>query len=140
MNRDVWATIAAAVAVVVVVILGFQVLGGPANQRLVQADLQKVRTLSELARQIDMRWATGNKTLPANLDHFVPAAKQDPVSGTPFAYHPKSTEEYELCATFATDNRDLPKGNTPDPWIHPKGEYCFQFDASQAVPYVPLSY
>jgi hypothetical protein len=135
-----WAAIAATIAVVVVAILGFRVLGGPANQRLVQADLQKVRVLSELARQIDMRWATGGKTLPANLDHFPAAAKQDAVSGAPFIYHPKSAEEYELCAAFATDSRDLPKGNTADPWIHPKGDYCFQFDASQAVPFVPYSY
>ena len=45
MSRDVWAGIAATVAVAVVVILGFRVLGGPANQRLVQADLRTVRTL-----------------------------------------------------------------------------------------------
>jgi hypothetical protein len=140
MNRDVCAAIAATVAVVVVAILGFRVLGGPANQRLVQADLKKVRTLSELAQQINMKWTTGNKTLPANLDHFPAAVKKDPVSGTPFLYHPKSTEQYDLCATFATDSRDVPKGNTADPWIHPKGDYCFPFEASQAVPFVPYSY
>ena len=140
MSRDVWAAIGAAGAVVVVTILGFRVLGGPANQRLVQADLQKVRTLSELARQINTRWASGDKALPADLDHFPVAAKQDPVSGTPFVYHTKSTEEYELCATFATDSRDVPKANPADPWIHPKGDHCFQFEASQAVPFVPYSY
>jgi hypothetical protein len=140
MSRDAWAAIAATIAVLVVGILGFRVLGGPANQRLVQADLQKVRTLSELARQINMKWAAAGKTLPVNLDHFSAAAKQDPVSGTPFVYHPKSTEEYELCATFATDSRDVPKGNTADPWIHSKGDYCFPFDASQAVPFAPYNY
>lgn len=140
MSRDVWAAIGATLAVVLVAILGFRVLGGPANQRLVQADLKKVRTLSELAQQINVKWSAGNKTLPANLDHFPAAAKQDPVSRAPFVYHPKSTEQYELCATFATDSRDLPKGNTADPWIHPKGDYCFQFEASQAVPFVPYSY
>ena len=140
MSRDVWAAIGATIAVVVVSILGFRMLGGPANQRLMQADLQKLRRLSELARQINVTWSTGGKVLPANLDHFPTAAKQGPVSGTPFVYHPKSKEEYELCATFATDSRDLPKGNTADPWIHPKGEYCFSFEASQAVPDVPYSY
>ena len=140
MSRDVWAAIGATIAVVVVFILGFRVLGGPANQRLMQADLQKLRTLLELARQIDMRWATGGKSLPANLDHFSAAAKQDPVSGTPFVYHPKSTEGYDLCATFAIDSRDLARGPTPDRWIHPKGEYCFSFEASEAVSDVPYSY
>lgn len=140
MSRDMWAGIVATVAVLVVAVLGFRVLGGPANQRLVQADLQTVRRLSELARQINVSWATGGKTLPANLDHFPVVAKQDPVSGKPFLYRPKSGQEYELCATFATDNRDAPKVNTADPWIHPKGGYCFEFDATQAVPYVPNSY
>jgi hypothetical protein len=78
MSRDVWAAIGATIAVVVVSILGFRVLGGPANQR--------------------------------------------------------------LCATFAIDSRDLARGSTPDRWIHPKGEYCFSFEASEAVPDVPYSY
>jgi hypothetical protein len=140
MSRDVCAGIVATVAVVVVAILGFRVLGGPSNQRLVQADLQRVRRLSELARQINVSWMTVGKTLPTNLDHFPVVAKQDPVSGQPFLYHAKSNEEYELCTTFATDNRDAPKLNLADPWIHPKGAYCFQFNTTQAVPYVPNSY
>jgi hypothetical protein len=139
MNRDVWAAIAATVAVAVVVMLGFRVLGGPANQRLVRADLHTVRTLAELARQINHKWTTGGKTLPANLEKFPSTVKQDPVSGTPFVYHTKSNEEYELCATFATDNRFAPMVNTADPWIHPKGDYCFQFQASRTVPSVPYS-
>ena len=140
MSRDGWAAIAATVAVVVVVILGFRVLGGPANQRLVQADLRTVRTLSELARQINQRWTTGGKTLPENLDKFQTTVKQDPVSGKAFVYHAKSSEEYELCATFATDNRDAHATATTDRWLHPKGEYCFQFQASEQVPFVPYNY
>jgi hypothetical protein len=140
MSRNVWAAIAATLAVVIVVILGFRVLGGPANQRLVQADLRTVNTLSQLAQQINQRWTTGGKTLPVNLDKFQSSVKQDPISGKAFVYHAKSNEDYELCATFATDNRDAPAVNTADPWIHPKGEYCFQFQASGQVPWVPYSY
>jgi len=140
MSRDVWAGIAATVAVAVVVILGFRVLGGPANQRLVQADLRTVRTLSELARQINQRWTTGGKTLPENLDKFHIAVKQDPVSGRAFVCHAKSNEEYELCATFATDDRDARATAPTDRWLHPKGEFCFPFQASEQVPFVPYSY
>jgi hypothetical protein len=140
MSRDLWAGVAATIAVVATGILGFHVLGGPSNQRLVQADLRTVRQLSELARQINVTWSTEGKTLPGDLTHFPGAGKQDPVSGRPFRYHPKSSEEYELCATFATDSRNVPKDNTADPWIHPKGEYCFEFHASQPVPYPPYSY
>ena len=140
MSRNVWAAIAATLAVVIVVILGFRVLGGPANQRLVQADLRTVNALSQLAQQINGRWTTGGKTLPVNLDKFPSSVKQDPISGKPFVYHAKSSEDYELCATFATDNRDAPAVNTANPWIHPRGEYCFQFQASGPVPWVPYSY
>src|SRR4029077_17129069 len=140
MSRDAWAAIAATVAVAVVVILGFRVLGGPANQRLVQADLRTVRALAELARQINQRWATGARPLPANLDKLPSAAKQDPVSGKPFIYPAKSNEEYELCATFATDGRDARATAPMDRWLHPKGEFCFQFQASEQVPFVPYNY
>jgi hypothetical protein len=53
-------------AVAVVVVLGFRVLGSPANQRLVQADLRTVIMLSRLAQEINRRWVAGGKTLPAN--------------------------------------------------------------------------
>jgi hypothetical protein len=140
MSRDRWAGIAATVAVVVVVILGFRVLGSPSNQRLVQADLRRVHTLADLAQQINQRWSRGSRPLPADLETFPKAAKEDPVSGKPFVYRAKSSDQYELCASFATDNRDAPSVNTADPWIHPKGEYCFQFQASGQVPAIPYSY
>ena len=140
MSRDRWAGVAATVAVVVVVILGFRVLGSPANQRLAQADLRRVRTIADLAQQINQRWASGSRPLPANLDTFPKAAKQDPVSAKAFVYHAKSNDEYELCASFATDNRDAPTGDTVNPWAHSKGEYCFPFHAAVQVPGIPYSY
>lgn len=139
MSRDGWAAIAATVAVVVV-ILGFRVLGSPANQRLVQADQRTVGALAELAGQINNRWSTGARPLPADLEKIPSAARQDPVSGKPFIYRAKSNEEYELCATFATDNRDARATAPADRWLHPKGDFCFQFLASEQVPSVPYSY
>jgi hypothetical protein len=139
MSRDRWAAVAATVAVVVVVVLGFRVLGSPANQRLVQADLRTVHTLADLAQQINQRWSKGDK-LPADLETFAKAVKQDPVTGKAFVYRAKSNDEYELCASFATDNRDAPAVNTADPWIHPKGDYCFHFRASREVTTPPYSY
>ena len=140
MSRDTWAAVGATVLVIVVVILGFRVLGGPANQRLVQADLRKVNTLSQLAQQINQKWTTGGKTLPSNLDKFPSSLKQDPVGGKAFVYHAKSNDEYELCATFATDDRDAGINTAADHWIHPKGDFCFQFQASEQVPWAPYNY
>src|SRR5258708_9319172 len=122
MSRDLWAALAATVAVVVVAVLGFHLLGSPANQRLVQADLRTVHALAELAQQINGKWSTGSRRLAADLEKFPGSVKLDPVSGKPFIYHAKSNDEDEPCATVATDNRDAPAVNTADPWIRPQGE------------------
>ena len=140
MNRNAWAAIAATVAVVAIVILGFRVLGSPATQRLVQSDLRTIRALSELAQQINGRWSAAGKLLPEDLKNFPSTATQDLVSGKSFRYRAKPSSEYELCATFARDNRNDPGINTGDPWIHPKGDYCFEFDASRPMPAVPYYY
>jgi hypothetical protein len=139
-NRNVWAAIGATTAVVVVVILGFRVLGGPRSQRLVQSDLRTVRALASLAQQINQRWGSSGKTLPTNLEKFPKSVKQDPVTAKPFSYRPKSNTEYELCATFAADNRELQTANPDEHWAHPKGDYCFEFDTTQQVPFVPYVY
>jgi hypothetical protein len=140
MSRDTRAAVAATALVIVVVILGFRVLGSPANQRLVQADLRRVNALSQLAQQINRQWMTAGKTLPSNLDEFSSSLKQDPVSGKVFVYHAKSSDEYDLCATFATDESDARMHAAADRWIHPKGDFCFQFQASEQVPWVPYNY
>jgi hypothetical protein len=140
MDRNVWAAIAATVAVVAVVILGFRVLGSPGTQRMVQSDLRTIRALAELAQQINGSWATADKLLPGDLKNFSSTAAQEPVSSKSFGYRAKSSSEYELCATFARDNRNDPAVNTGDPWIHPKGYYCFQFDASRPIPAIPYYY
>jgi len=139
-NRNSGAVVAATIVVVVVVILGFRVLGGPATQRLVQSDLRTTRTLAELARQINQKWINSDKVLPGNLEKFPGSIKQDPISTKTFGYRPKSNNDYELCATFATDNRDMQSNNPNEHWTHPKGEYCFEFEASQQVPFVPYEY
>ena len=138
MNRNTWAATVATIAVVAVITLGLRVLGGPGTQRLVQSDLRTLRTLGGLAQQIKFTWDSSGKVLPANLEKFPNSVKQNPVTNKFFTYRPKSNSEYELCATFATDSRDLQ--NTNEFWAHPKGDYCFQLDASQQVPQVPYYY
>jgi len=146
MNRDTWAAIAATIAVVVVIILGFRVLGGPGRQRLVQSDHRTVRAIAELAQQIKQSWDSSSnrdtlgKVLPANLDKFPASAKQDPLTHKPFTYRPKSNSEYELCATFALDSREAQDQNPDEHWAHPKGDYCLHLDAAQPVPQAPYYY
>jgi hypothetical protein len=143
MNRNMWATMSATLAVIVVLILGFRFLGSPAKQRLVRADSRDVQALASLAQQISFAWNQSEKVLPGNLDKITNTVKKDVLNGKPFVYRPKQNSAYELCATFATDSRELPDVNSADPWLHPKGDYCFQLDASEPVPavsYNPYNY
>jgi|SRR5580704_6115 hypothetical protein len=140
MNRNIRATILATVAVIAVLILGFRFLGSPARQRLLREDSRTVQALAALAGQINYAWNRSEKVLPANLDKITGTVKKDALTGKPFLYHPKQDSAYELCATFVADSRELPDTNTADPWLHPKGDYCFQLDASQPVPAVSYNY
>jgi len=140
MNRNTWAIVTATASVLVILILGFRFLGSPGSQRKVQSDLRRVRLLSALAEQVNYKWNSSGKALPGNLDSFPNSMKQDPVSGKTFLYKPKPDNKYELCANFATDNRDEQNTGVNDPnarWLHPKGDFCFEFDASQPVPMAP---
>jgi hypothetical protein len=140
MKRDLWAALVASVVVLVAVIFGFAILGSPSSQRLIRSDLRTLRSLSELAHQINARWHAEGKTLPASLDQVANAAKQDPVSHRPFLYRPKGVNQYELCAEFAAPSPEVPPESTKDDWAHPKGNFCFHLDASQPVPQVPYYY
>jgi hypothetical protein len=140
MSRNTWAAGVATIAVVAVIILGLRVLGGPGRQRLIQADLRTVQTLGALAQQIQTTWNISGKVLPPNLDKFPDSVQQNPATKKSFVYHPKSASAYELCATFATDTRDLPTQNAVESWAHPKGDYCFQLDVLQPVPQIPYFY
>lgn len=140
MNRNVLATTLATVAVLVVVILGFVTLGGPTKQRLRRADVIKIQGIARLAEQIRQAWRSSGQELPANLDKFPESLKKDSATNTAFTYRPKGSSQYEICAPFNTDNHNEPNTNTGDPWLHPSGDYCFQFDATQTVPQQPNYY
>jgi hypothetical protein len=138
MNRNRVAAVAATGAVLVVLILGFRFLGSPASQRIAREDQQDVWALYLLAGELNTRWGAGSHALPENLDRITALnTKKTSVNGKPFVYHRKDDSHYELCSTLATDNRQLPNTNMSDAWIHPKGDYCFSFDASQPVPQAP---
>ena len=136
MNRNQAAAIASASLVVVVLILGFHALGGPRKQRLRQQDARTVQKIAELAQRIDAKWTSSNKTLPADLTSFPKESTEDPTTHQAFSYRRQSDTQYELCAFFVADTSgDQP----PEPngqenfWVHPKGEHCFPFDASERV-------
>jgi hypothetical protein len=143
MNRNLVAAVAATTAVIVVVILGFHALGGPGTQRLVQSDLRVVRLLYNLATRINLKWTASGRVLPADLAALPESSTKDAVTGQKFSYRRKSDSQYELCASFSADSHNPPgpeANGESNFWSHPKGDYCFQFDASQPVPQSPYYY
>ena len=123
---------------IIVLVLGFRTFGSPERQRLERADARDVQALAGLAAQINLVWSRSGNVLPLDLDKILfPVVKAGTLTGKPFIYHPKRNGLYDLCATFGTDSREFPNVNAADPWRHPKGDYCFQMDASLTVPQVP---
>jgi hypothetical protein len=145
MSRDARAALAALVAVVTVLILGFRFLGSPASQRLIRSDLRTVQALNQLAQQIEQKSRSSNHEIPANLDSIPDSAKQDPTTHKNFIYKPRSKTGYDLCAAFAAKSPEVqspPNPGMPNEgfWAHPPGDHCFYFDASMPVPPAPYSY
>jgi len=141
MSRDKLAAIAAVLAVILVILLGFHFLGSPASQRLIQSDMRTVQALSQLAAQIQIKTHDSNNEIPANLSSFPESLRQDPITRKPFLYTPKSKTTYHLCATFQAKSPDPPSPSASqsneDNWAHPAGDHCFSFDVTQAVPPAP---
>jgi uncharacterized protein DUF5671 len=130
-SRDAGAAAGASLAIVIAVALGFLSLGGPSNQRLVQADSRRVQNLVMLAFQVNNKWNSSNHVLPSNLEGLSTSSIKDPVTHRPYEYHAQSANEYELCATFDRDNRkDAPSAENTF-WNHSKGHFCFALDPSQ---------
>jgi hypothetical protein len=141
MTRNAWAMSVATIAVIAVIILGFRVFGSPRTQRLIKSDVRTLRVLQSLAEKIKAsRDIIPSQVLPASLDQFPESEKKNPVTNKFFTYHPKTGAAYELCTTFAAASPDFEPGDTQVNWAHPKGDFCFQLNASQNVPPIPYVY
>lgn len=137
MSRNSSAALAATIAVLAAVILGFLRLGTPSGERQIHQDARTVQAMRILAGQIDTLWSSSNRVLPANLGHFAASATEDPTTHAPFTYRPGPIREYDLCAKFLTGNRDTATEGQAAFWAHGKGDYCFHFDASVEAPPTP---
>jgi hypothetical protein len=132
-RNSLWALLATG-AVVAGLVLGFINLGGPAVQRLVQADNKRVSALSAMASRVNVAWAASGHTFPTELTGGETYA--DPVTHQPYECWPMAGTKYELCANFARESRQAGTGTAEDFWRHPKGHHCFTLDASETPPYI----
>ena len=99
--------IAASVVVLASIILGFILVGSPAQQRKVRFDDQRVSDLSNIQNEITNYYSLKNGALPAKLSDLTNslsgfAAPTDPTTGAQYEYTTKDGLTFELCATFET--------------------------------------
>jgi len=130
--------LAAALAVVAVVAVGFAMSGSPTAQRSVSADRQRVEDLQAIARELHLqRGRTGGAGLPEQLDQVAfgqPGVRlrlKDPATQAAYEYHKRGQTSYDLCAVFATASEARPEGR-PRFWDHPQGRYCYALDSTVA--------
>jgi hypothetical protein len=128
---------AVAIALTLVVMAGFWMLGTPAHQRELSLDERRVQDLRGIATHIHLRWVragVGERALPAALLELRPApgggrlVMHDPATGRPYTYRVRSESKYQLCASFQTDQRRSPRGE--EFWNHAAGEHCYDLDAA----------
>ena len=136
-RRDVALAVGAAGAVVAVLAFGFSVLGPPLAQRAISADERRASDLRAISQALQVRQTPQLPTTLTNLSQSPLLHLRDPLTNTPYEYHPKTGTAYELCATF---ERASAEGDAefqqPTPfWRHLKGRQCFELDAAKTAPW-----
>lgn len=121
------------IIVAVIVVIGFIRLGSPSVQRTLRADTQRVQDMYYLTTDVKDYWSAHGSQLPATIDQ-VSQTFSDPITHTPYEYHPRQGSQYELCAKFTYSSARQEGGATrSNPWNHPAGHYCFLLNASVAA-------
>lgn len=119
---------------------GFVQTGGPFHQRKVRMDEERVRRLSGIQRALQAHYRD-EEQLPSDLEslledgdrHYGSVDREDlsdPETGKAFEYRVVDTDEYTLCAVFATEHTDedhrVYRIYRKKDWFHPEGRYCFE--------------
>lgn len=124
-KRNLFYAAAAVLLTALVLVLGFLQLGPPKTQRALEADQRRVNDLRFISSSLNYR-----KELPASLAILeqTGATIRDPVTRQPYTYRRKSDTQYDLCATFASDDRNANDADRNLFWRHPRGFYCFSLE------------
>lgn len=136
--------LAVAISLVILfsLILGFFVIGSPAKQRAIRFDQERISDLSTIQYQI-ADYYRQKETLPNELNDltkslYVGEIANDPDTGEAYEYVKTGDLTFELCATFATDSKNLPPAFTSvseaydrgiidsQNWEHRSGRHCFE--------------
>lgn len=128
------------------IVAGFFIVGSPAQQRAMRFDEERVDDLSSIQAQILNYWLQKGE-LPESLDELSDSlygyrAPTDPDTGEVYPYQKTGLTDFELCATFATEQQTLDTGNIRSEailynsqiigdkamnlWNHQSGTVCFE--------------
>ncbi|MEK7625590.1 MAG: DUF5671 domain-containing protein [Patescibacteria group bacterium] len=134
-------TIAVSAVVVCSIILGFFIVGTPADQRERRFDEQRVSSLQMLQSQIVDYWVRksalpeSTKDLENNISGFI--VPTDPGSKADYEYRVLSPLSFELCAVFSRASKESGLAGrgmkVPSPyfnsfqqnWDHDAGRFCW---------------
>lgn len=135
----------AALAAAATVVIGLVLAGSPGKQRALQFDNQRVNNLQQITSAVD-QYFTLQGSLPPTLDalrtfpQVYVDSLTDPLTRQPYDYRVTGQRNYELCAVFETDNRQIKNApvTAPSPitaWSHAAERTCFPLiSAATAVP------
>ena len=132
--------------VMIMIVVGFFVVGSPFKQRDIKFDQRRVNDLQNIQWQIVNYWQQKQK-LPAELSDLNDAisgyiSPVDPVAGVAYEYRVTGTTSFELCGTFQrTSDEDInmrsgkysvpvvypeaPASAPDNNWQHDMGRVCF---------------
>lgn len=147
--------LAALIVVIVMIGIGFSVIGSPMTQRQLRLDNQKTQDLQALQWQITDYWQRMS-ALPATLaelndelsGNHIPV---DPQTKEGYEYRKVSNTSFELCANFNLPSRSIQNGSMVKPIMidggsidsnfpHQAGRTCFTrtIDPARYPPYPTL--
>ncbi|HWZ96505.1 MAG TPA: DUF5671 domain-containing protein [Candidatus Dormibacteraeota bacterium] len=130
-HRDRWLAIVSAVAVSVMVTLGFSNIGAPKRQRWMRADARRVQDLYQLSTGIRAKWKGTEQKLPSNLNELNQTMTRDPETQKSYEYVVRDGRHYALCADFQLVSTQANPTAATTTWAHPAGHYCFELDADR---------
>ena len=116
-------------AVVLAVGYGAVLVGFPAEQRLLKFDARRVSDLQNISRNIDTYWGL-NGEVPGALEdlqgrRYHVESIEDPATGERYEYRATDSNQYQLCAVFATDSSQreqrVPRSFSAKVWDHGTG-------------------
>jgi len=127
--------------VVTVIVIGFILIGSPAQQRFERLDAQRSNNLSLIDSELIDYW-TIEQTLPESLDMLEERIYnednlKDPETNNYYAYSKNSDNTFTLCANFALENTEQRSYAKPrnayversgSYYEHGAGEVCYEVE------------